>query len=123
MAALTDPSAHARAVCKDIDRMDAVAFASHITPDGTMTFGNAEPMVGREAIIAGVAHFYALINGLSHEIVGCWAADGHIICDFKVTYTRKDGRSVTVPAATIWRMDGDLVADYRIYVDQAPVFA
>ncbi len=123
MAVLADPRAHARAVYDDVDRSDAVAFASHITPDGSMTFGNADPMVGRDAITEGIAQFFMLIDGLSHEIVECWAVDRHVICDLMVTYRRKDGRSVTVPAVTIWEMDGDLVRDYRVYIDQTPVFA
>ena len=88
-----------------------------------MAFGNADPMVGRDAITEGIAQFFMLIDGLSHEIVECWAVERHVICDLMVTYHRKDGRSVTVPAVTIWGMDGDLVRDYRVYIDQTPVFA
>jgi hypothetical protein len=41
-----------------------------------------------------------------------------------VTYTRKDGQDVTVPVVTIYRTNGeDLVSDYRVYLDLAPVFA
>ena len=35
-----------------------------------------------------------------------------------------DDRQVTVPAVTIYRRGGDdLIDDYRIYVDLAPVYA
>ena len=41
----------------------------------------------------------------------------------EVTYTRKDGGTVTVPVVTIYREgDGD-IADYRIFIDLAPLFA
>jgi hypothetical protein len=34
-----------------------------------------------------------------------------------------DDRRVTVPAVTIYRRGVDLIDDYRIYVDLAPVYA
>ena len=41
-----------------------------------------------------------------------------------MTYTRKDRQAVTVPAVTIFRTDDDdLIEDYRIFVDQSPLFA
>ncbi|HEX4247916.1 MAG TPA: hypothetical protein VH008_08600 [Pseudonocardia sp.] len=41
-----------------------------------------------------------------------------------MTYTRLDGGEVTVPAVSIWRVDDDgLIVDYRVFVDQAPLFA
>ena len=40
-----------------------------------------------------------------------------------MTYTRKDGSTVTVPVTTIYRGPGDLIDDYRIYIDLAPLFA
>jgi hypothetical protein len=41
-----------------------------------------------------------------------------------VTYTRADDREVSVPAVTIYRTNGrNQIADYRVYIDLAPVFA
>jgi hypothetical protein len=34
-----------------------------------------------------------------------------------------DDRRVTVPAVTIYRRGRDLIDEYRIYVDLAPVYA
>ena len=36
---------------------------------------------------------------------------------------KQDGGQVTVPAATILTYRGDLVSDYRIFVDPSPLFA
>jgi hypothetical protein len=38
-------------------------------------------------------------------------------------YTRQDGSQVGIPATTILRKRGNLVADVRIYMDLAPLFA
>ena len=40
-----------------------------------------------------------------------------------VTFRTKDGKSVTVPNADILVFDGDLVSDWQIYIDVAPVYA
>ena len=45
------------------------------------------------------------------------------IAEAEVTYTRKDGTSVTLPVVTIYRTDGELIDDYRIFMDVAPLFA
>ncbi|WP_301780998.1 hypothetical protein [Caballeronia sp. SEWSISQ10-4 2] len=39
-----------------------------------------------------------------------------------MTYTRKDGSTLTVPAVTIWRVRDRQIDDYRIYIDVAPLF-
>ena len=38
-------------------------------------------------------------------------------------YVRNDGKHVTVPNADILVFDGDLVSNWQIYIDLAPVFA
>jgi hypothetical protein len=39
------------------------------------------------------------------------------------SYTRLDDRRVTVPAITVYRRGGDLIDEYRIFVDLSPVYA
>ena len=38
-------------------------------------------------------------------------------------YRRKDGKAVTVPNVDVLRYDGDLVRDWQIYIDVAPLYA
>ena len=46
------------------------------------------------------------------------------IVESDVTYTRKDGATVTVPIVTIYHeRDDGKIDDYRVYGDVAPVFA
>jgi ketosteroid isomerase-like protein len=107
----------------DIDRMDAKAFASHLAEDCVLRFGNADEVVGRDAIEEAIAGFFTTIKGLSHDIIEQWDVGETTILQFETTYTRLDDRPVTVPAVTIYRRGGDLIDDYRIYVDLAPVYA
>jgi uncharacterized iron-regulated protein len=52
-----------------------------------------------------------------------WHDGDTIIQQLDVTYTRLDGGKVTLPAVNMLRLSNDTVADYRIYVDLAPVYA
>ena len=107
-----------------VDSMEPGAFAEFLAEDARMVFGNAEPLVGREAIIAGVQGFFSTINGLRHHIVNQWYVDADTVAETEVTYSRLDGKSVSIPVVSIWhtRADG-LIDDYRIFFDVAPVYA
>jgi ketosteroid isomerase-like protein len=110
-------------VFADVDRMDAKAFASHLADDCLLRFGNADEVVGRHAIEESIAGFFTTIKGISHQIVDQWDVDDTRIIQLEATYTRKDDRKVTLPAVAVWRRGSDLIDDYRIYVDLAPVYA
>ena len=107
----------------DIDSMEPDRFARHLSSDATMRFGNAEPVHGRDAIRDAWASFCETLDGVHHDVVEQWdVGDGGIV-EASVTYTRKDGSRVTVPVVTIYRARGELIDDYRIFIDLAPLFA
>jgi ketosteroid isomerase-like protein len=107
----------------DIDRMDAPAFASYFAEDGLLHFGNADEVRGRGAIEATIAGFFGTIKGLRHRILERWDVGDTTILQAEVTYTRTDDGQVTLPAVVIFRRADDLIEDYRIYIDQAPLYS
>ena len=108
----------------DIERMDARAWAEYLAPDAVMRVGNDDPIYGRDGCRAALESFYARIDGLRYDLVELWEHGEATIVEANVTYTRSDGQEVTVPVVTIYRTDAnDLISDYRIYTDIAPVFA
>jgi ketosteroid isomerase-like protein len=109
-------------VFADVDRMDAKAFASYLAEDCVLRFGNADEVAGREAIEVAIAGFFTTIKGLSHRVLEEWNVDDTTIVQCESTYTRMDDRQVTLPAVTICRRGGELIDDYRIYVDLSPVY-
>ena len=114
----------ANAILARIDGMDTAASVKLFAESATLTFGNGQPMVGRDAIKAGTAVFYSSIAGLRHRILNEWTVGQDTIVEAAVTYTRHDGRQVTIPAASIWRVREDgLITDYRVFIDLAPVYA
>ena len=107
----------------DIDAMDAGKFIGHLTPDVRFRFANADPALGRAAVKEGVEGFWASIDGLSHHILNVYEVGDTVIAQIDVEYRRKDGKSVTVPNCDVLKFDGDLVRDWQIYIDLAPVFS
>lgn len=114
----------ARAVFASIDAMDADAFVAHLTPGVAFRFGNADALHGRAAVAEAVSGFWTTIGGLTHHVREQWDVDATTrVFRIDVEYLRHDGRSVTVPNVDILRYDGDLVADWQILIDLAPVYA
>ena len=111
------------AIFADIDAFDPDKFVAHLTPDAKFRFGNANPVTGPAAVKEGVAGFFSTIDGLTHHILNVYESGNTVIVQIDVEYRRKDGKSVTVPNADILVFDGDLVRDWQIYIDVAPVFA
>ncbi|MGO9081076.1 MAG: nuclear transport factor 2 family protein [Streptosporangiaceae bacterium] len=111
------------AIFADIDSFDPDKFVANLTEDVSFRFGNAEPAAGRAAVRDAVAGFFSTVDGLTHHIQNVWHVGDTAIAQIDVEYVRKDGKHVTVPNADILVFDGDLVRDWQIYIDVAPVFA
>lgn len=106
-----------------VDAMKIEAFAELFADSGRFVFANAEPLIGRPAIVAGLSGFFSSIQGIRHELVNEWSVDADTTVESLVTYRRPDDKTVTVPAVSIWRPGDDgLITDYRIYVDLAPLY-
>jgi ketosteroid isomerase-like protein len=106
-----------------IDARDADAFAAFLAADGEFRFGNAPAVLGRAAIRAAVAGFFAAIGGCSHRLIASWTGPGSAVCEGEVTYTRHDGSTLTVPFANVFTLAGGQIRSYRIYIDNGPLFS
>ena len=107
----------------DIDAFDPDKFVAHLTPDGKFRFANADPVIGRDAVKEAVAGFFSTIDGLTHHILNSWDFGDTTIVQIDVEYRRKDVKTVITPNADILIFQGDLVSDWQIYIDVAPVYA
>jgi limonene-1,2-epoxide hydrolase len=108
---------------EDIDSMQPERFSAHLAEDVRMRFGNAPPVTGRAAVHDVWAGFCTSVAGVRHDVVEQWDEGAATIVEADVTYTRLDGSTVTVPVVTIYRSGGELIDDYRVFIDLAPVFA
>ena len=108
---------------EDIDSMVPEAFAKHLSEEVSFVFGNSEPVVGRENVRETWAGFCDAIAGVSHTVLEQWVSGPVTIVESLVTYTRKDESTVSLPVVTIYRGEGELIDDYRIFMDVQPLFA
>jgi ketosteroid isomerase-like protein len=113
----------AKSVYEAVDSMDETNLAEFLTDECTFTFGNAKPVVGRAAVTEASKAFLSLISGIKHTINDVWSVDDTIITRLTVTYTRNDKKIMSFPGVTIWRVEGRQISDYRIYIDNTPLFA
>lgn len=106
-----------------LDGGDVEGYVSHFAADARFRFGNYEPVYGREQIAATCKGVLDTIAGLHHDVLARWDVGNVTVLKLDITYHRLDKRSVTVPVALIFTWAGDLISDYQIYADLAPVFA
>ena len=106
-----------------IDAMDTDKFASFIAEDGTLTFGNNPSVQGRENIHAVIDGFFKAIAGISHDVKNVFDVDGHVIMRGTSSYVRHDGSRLTTPFCNVFKMEGDKIKTYDIYIDLSQLFA
>ena len=106
-----------------IDTTDTDRFLQCIATNATFRFGSAEAVSGHEAIGAAVDGFFVSIAGVQHRIKRTVANGSALVCEGEVTYTRLDDSRITLPFANIFEIENNLISDYRIYIDIAPLYA
>lgn len=106
-----------------IDTKDTVGFLSFLTSDARFRFGNAAPLQGRQAIGKAVDAFFDSIKASQHHLLHRWSIDDAVICQGEVSYTRRDNSTLTLPFVNIFRMRGEQIDQYLIYVDVTPLYS
>ena len=107
---------------RSIDTNDANTFASFLTPDALFKFSNQEPVIGKEAARQTVAEFLSSIKAIQHAVLDIWEKEGATACHGIVTYTRHDSSQLRVPFANVFKMQGNLIQEYLIYVDASQLY-
>jgi catechol 2,3-dioxygenase-like lactoylglutathione lyase family enzyme/ketosteroid isomerase-like protein len=103
--------------------MDVEKYVSFYTEDALYQFGNSPPVFGPRGIKQSSAALMDTVSRVEHRIKRVWEANDSVVCDMDVTYTRRDGKVVTLPCCDILGFRGDKICEARIFMDIAPVFA
>ena len=98
---------------------DTEAFLALLTPDAAFHFAGLPPAVGREAVRESVQHFFDATSEIRHELVVAFRNGDTMAWEGRVHMVFHDGRVLDIPYANVVRLAGDLVADYRIYLDRS----
>jgi len=110
-------------VFTSVDAMDVEAFLNFFEDDGQFRFGNAPAVTGKEAIGRTVDGFFKSIGGLQHEILETWFEAEAVISRGDATYTRTEGSEIKLPFVTVWKLGGERIREYLIYMDINPLFS
>ncbi len=107
---------------KSIDAKDTIAFLSFLTDDCTFTFGNADPVVGKQAIFQAVDNFFNSIASLHHSIIDFCQQSDRIIFHGEVIYKRHNNTELTVKYCNYLYMNGELISSYNIFADISQLY-
>ena len=106
-----------------IDSMNSDNFVKFLTDDCTFRFGNQPELNCKTATRDYVAAFFKMIGGSRHKIIDFWNREDSVVWQGEILYTRLDGKQVTVNFVNILKINGKLIKDYLIYIDNTPLFA
>lgn len=100
--------------------------AAYFAPDVRTQVGNHPPGLGLAAMFDGpIGRNVAAVRGSTHEFTNIWDVDvDTAVLESWVTYHRRDGLDVKVPAVTVLHRNSNrLIDDLRLYIDTTPLFA
>ena len=128
---MSNPDTHSRvALIRQMyaasDSGNVEGLLERLSDEIVLVFGNSEPVHGKEAVKSTASQVTTRLKGVRHEIHDIWhaAEDADVlVARMTVHYTRLDGTIVSLPCCNVYRMNGDLIVDYRVYMDVNPVFA
>ena len=106
-----------------IDGMDADRFMSYLTDDPVFRYGSNPAVEGKAAVRGAVAGVFSMFRQLSHTIEGTWAHPDAVFVQGTVHYTRHDGSTISLPFLNGFKMRGEKIREYLIYIDPTPMAA
>ena len=112
-----------RRIYDAVDRHDSRRLAGMMTAGSIFRFGNMDPVTGRENIFQFLEGFFRSIKDIQHRNLEYWFADDRWFVTGDVKYRRHDDSTLEVPFAVLLRMDGELISEYRIFIDNHELYS
>jgi ketosteroid isomerase-like protein len=106
-----------------IDSKVTSDFVSYLTQDCVFIFGNAPAVNGKDEIFNAVDGFYRSIADLTHKVENTIISGDNVVSYGDVKYIRLDGNIVPANFCNVFKMEGDLIKKYQIYVDISQLYA
>jgi len=110
-----------------VDSGQTEKIAAYKTGNLRLQTANMEPSVGVEPLKAALQAAADRFRSISHEIQGIragqWEQGDAVSLEAIVRYERSSGRVVELPCTSTPLLQGEKVADYRIFIVPSPAFA
>ncbi|MBX9779026.1 MAG: hypothetical protein K2X26_01675 [Chitinophagaceae bacterium] len=99
-------------------------FTMLLTPNGFIQFGSNPKVIGREAIESMLIRFNKTFKHLAQHIIKVFKdTDNEIVYSAEATYSFDDGTTLEpIPYMIHLKFDGEVVSEYRIYIDLSPYY-
>jgi hypothetical protein len=68
-----------------------------------------------------VGQFFGMFKGLRHELLGSWTHPDVVLVRGEATYVKHDGSALTLPFLNCFKMRGEKIHEYLIYIDPTPL--
>jgi hypothetical protein len=107
---------------KAIDKFDTKAFASYLDEHARFKFANIPTITGKNNIFDFVAGFFQSIKAIRHKNLEVYELEGIRFVLGNVTYTRLDGSTLSVDFSNTFKLNGDKIKDYLIFIDNSDLF-
>jgi hypothetical protein len=104
------------------ESFDSEGFTKFFIDTPVYQFGNFDVALDKPAIKASADNFFNNINAVYHEIKMMWEHGDNVFVEMDVQYWRKDNSYISLPCFDIFRLEGDLFSELRIFMDVNPVF-
>ena len=108
----------------DADKLNLPLLMNWMSESIDLRIANMPPVLGWEAVKQSFADFWSNLSGMSHKREALIVDGDHAAQMSIVTYTRKDGKLVSMPVAShiLKNKDGKFERLW-IYIDISPLFA
>jgi len=96
----------------------------YLTDDILYRVGSGEPQYGKQAVIGFLSNVFKTTAKLTgHDVRKLWEEPGIITIEMEAKYHRhRDNADVGVACCDVYRMQGNKVAEWRVYADGTPLF-
>jgi hypothetical protein len=106
---------------KKVDALDVDAAAAGFAAGGSMRFGSNEPMVGHDAVRAGLAWVFSNYRRMTHDFTNVWVNGDTVLLEATVSYELPDGHVVPLPALTVIERRDGKIENLRIFSEPIPL--
>ena len=107
---------------KAIDSFDTNAFVSYLDEGSLLRFGNMPSVKGKAQIHQFIDGFFQSIKAIKHDQLEIWETSNDILMNGRVTYTRHDDSELIVHFANTFKLAGNKISDYLIFVDTSELY-
>lgn len=106
-----------------IDEKNTTKFCSFLTDDCELTFGNNPTVKGNKSIFEVIDGFFKSINSLNHNVSEIIETEDRIVSYGFVNYIRLDNKIVTANFCNVFKVQSNLIKEYRIFVDISQLYS